>query len=90
MTTISRRLLGMMSFFIPLSILAATAQAQDKPKPEVKWSEAKPLVEAYVEKLSAATKEATGQGFTPQQKFELVGTIMADMEAQNIYAFVDP
>lgn len=90
MTTISRRYLGMLSLTIPAVILATTTLAQDKAKPEVKWSEAKPVIEAYVEKLSAVTKEATGQGFSPQEKFQLVGTIMAQMEAQNIYAFVDP
>jgi hypothetical protein len=41
----------------------------------VKWSEAKPVIEAYVEKLSEATKDATGKGFTSQEKFLLVGTI---------------
>jgi hypothetical protein len=56
----------------------------------VKWSEAKPVIEAYVEKLPEATKDATGKGFTSQEKFLLVGTIMAQMEEQNLYAFVDP
>ena len=56
----------------------------------VEWFEAKPVIEAYVEKLSEATKDATGKGFTSQEKFLLVGTIIAQMEEQNLYAFVDP
>jgi hypothetical protein len=87
--TINRRCLVRLGFALPLSALATAVMAQEGAKPEVKWSEAKPIIKEYVEKMSAASKQSTGIEF-PEQKSQLVDSIMSRMEAQHIYAFIDP
>jgi hypothetical protein len=88
--TINRRCLVRLGFALPLSALATAVMAQEGAKPEVKWSEAKPIIKEYVEKMSAASKQSTGIEFTAEQKSQLVDSIMSRMEAQHIYAFIDP
>jgi len=56
----------------------------------VKWSEAKPIIRDYVEKMAAASKATTGAELSDEQKAQLVDSIVRNMEAQHIYAFVDP
>jgi hypothetical protein len=90
MTKISRRFAMGMSLVLPAALLSTALMAQEKAKAEVKWSEAKPIVKQYVEKMSAASKQTTGVEFTAEQKAHLVDSIMANMEAQHIYDFVDP
>jgi hypothetical protein len=87
--TINRRCLVRLGFALPLSALATAVMAQEGAKPEVKWSEAKPIIKEYVEKMSAASKQSTGIEFS-EQKSQLVDSIMSRMEAQHIYAFIDP
>jgi hypothetical protein len=90
MTHISRRHLPGIGLAVSLALLTTVALAQERGKPEVKWSEAKPIIMEYVEKMSADYKKSTGVEFTVEQKLMLVNSIIANMEAQNIYAFVDP
>jgi hypothetical protein len=90
MTNINRRHLARVGLVFPFAMLATALRAQESGKPEVKWSEAKPIIKEYVEKMSAASKQSSGVEFTAEQKAKLVDSIMADMEAQHIYAFIDP
>jgi hypothetical protein len=91
MANISRRHLTGIGLTLPLMLLSTAAMPQEGGgKPEVKWSEAKPIIKEYVEKLSAASKQSIGVEFTTEQKDQLITSIMANMEAQHIYAFVDP
>jgi hypothetical protein len=66
------------------------AVAQEAAKRVIKWSEAKPIIREYVEKMAADSKASSGVELTDQQKTELVDSIVRNMEAQHIYAFVDP
>jgi hypothetical protein len=90
MTKITRRNLASMGVALPLAFLITAAAGQNGPQPEIKWSEAKPIIKEYVEKMSAIYKASTGAEFTPEQKAQLVALLSANMEATNIYAFVDP
>jgi len=90
MTDINRRYLARIFLALPLAVITTGLRAQDSNKPEVKWSEAKPIIKEYVEKMSAAAKASTGVEFTDEQKAQLVDQISARMEAQHIYAFIDP
>jgi hypothetical protein len=89
MANISRRYLVRLGSVLPLA-LVASAVAQEAAKPEVKWSEANPIIREYVKKMLAATKESTGVEVTPERQLQLVDSIIARMEAQHIYAFIDP
>jgi hypothetical protein len=72
-------------------VAADVALAQQKSaKPEVKISEAKPVIIQYVEKMSQAAKDDLGVELSPQQKTEMVNAILSNMQAQGSYAFVDP
>jgi hypothetical protein len=90
MSHISRRHLAVIGFVLPFAFLTGAVTAQENAKPEVKWSEAKPIIKAYVEQMSAVAKKRTGVEFTVEQKNQLVETIVAKMDAQHIYDFVDP
>ena len=85
MTNISRRYFARLGLLLPFSVFAS-AVAQETAKPEIKISEAKPIVREYVEKMAADAKKNTGVEFTAEQKAQLV----ANMKGQHIYAFVDP
>jgi hypothetical protein len=89
MTNISRRYLTQLGFVLPLAVLTP-AGAQEAAKPEIKWSEAKPIIREYVEKMAADAKRNTGAELTDEQKAQIVDSIVKNMEAQHIYAFVDP
>jgi hypothetical protein len=74
-----------------MSVSANVALAQQNlVKPEVKLSEAKPLVMRYVENMSQASKELTGVEFTSEQKIEMRDAMITKMKDQDIYMFVDP
>jgi hypothetical protein len=92
MKRLNKRSLMGLGLALPLLSVLGTAAvaAEGKQKPEIKWSEAKPIIWEYVEKMSLAKKQSTGIEFTFAEKNELVNAIMAQMEAQNLYAFVDP
>jgi hypothetical protein len=92
MKELNKRYLMRLGFALPLLsvFLGTAAVGAESKKPEVKWSEAKPIIWEYVEKMSLAKKQSTGIEFTFAEKNELVNAIMAQMEAQNLYAFVDP
>lgn len=68
----------------------AIPQSTTKAKPEVKWSEAKPIIWQFVETLSTIAKESGKGEFSDEEKRQMVEVLRAQMEAQNIYAFVDP
>jgi hypothetical protein len=89
MVNISRRHLTQLGFVLPLAVLAP-AVAQEGAKPEVKWSEAKPIIREYLEKMAADSKASTGVELTDEQKTQLFDSIVRNMEAQHIYAFIDP
>ena len=89
MANISRRHLTQLGFFLPIAV-AAPAIAQDAAKPQVKWSRATPIIRQYVEKIAAEEKASSGVELTDEQKDQLIMSIKANMEAQHIYAFVDP
>jgi hypothetical protein len=89
MADISRRHLTQLGFFLPLAVLSS-AKANDATKPEVKWSQAKPIILEYVEKMAEDSKASTGVELTSEQKAQLVDSVVRNMEAQHIYNFVDP
>ena len=89
MTNISRRHFLPIGLALPLAVLAP-AMAQEAVRPEVKLSKAKPIIREYVEKMAADSKMNTGADLTEEQKNQLVDSIVRNMEAQHIYAFVDP
>jgi hypothetical protein len=86
---ISKRVLIGMGLMLPV-VLGPAALAQEKAKPEVKWSQATPIIQGYVDKLSAASKQTTGVEFSAEEKAQLVEHIKSTMQAQHIYSFVDP
>jgi hypothetical protein len=88
-TNISRRYFARLGVLLPFSVLAS-AVAQEAPKPEIKISEAKPIIREYVEKMAADARKNSGVEFTAEQKAQLVDSIIANMKGQHIYAFVDP
>jgi hypothetical protein len=97
MVNISRRHLTNIGLTLPLILLSTAAAPQEDGRsprgrdlPQIKWSEAKPIIKEYVEKLSAASKQSVGVEFTNEQKDQLVSSIMANMQAEHIYTFVDP
>jgi hypothetical protein len=90
MKYISRRHLARTGLLLPPALLGTVVPAQEENKPAIKWSEAKPIIREYVERMSQASKNAGGAEFTFQQKSELVDTNMAKMEAQHVYHFFDP
>jgi hypothetical protein len=74
-----------------LSAPADVALAQQTPnKPQVKLSEMRPAVMAYVERMSQSAKEQFWVEFSKEKKIEMVNVILSEMEAQGIYAFIDP
>jgi hypothetical protein len=89
MMKIRRRSFAGVALGLVLSFSAHGVIAQET-KPEVKRSEAKPIIADYVNKLSEASKESTGKEFTAEQKARMVDSILATMENQHLYAFVDP
>jgi hypothetical protein len=90
MTSIDRRQLAGLGVALPIALVATGVMAEEASKPEIKRSEAKPLIAEYIEKLSAAAKRNSGKEFSPEQKAQLADQILAGMEAQHLYAFVDP
>jgi hypothetical protein len=95
MTPLSRRealLLcnGLLLALLSLPVSTGVCLGEETTRPEIKWSEAKPIIKEYVEKMSAASKAGTGVELTDDQKSQLVESIAKDMEAQHIYGFVDP
>ena len=58
MNYISRRYLAQLSLFLPLAVLSTAATAEEGTKPEIKWSEAKPIIREYVEKMSIAAEQS--------------------------------
>lgn len=59
-------------------------------KPEVKLSQAKPLVVQHVDNMSLVMKEHFGSELTSKQKDEMVDAILSNMKEQGTYEFVDP
>ena len=89
MPDISRRHLASVGLAMPV-VLLASAVAGQQPKPEIKRSVVKPIIVDYVNKLSEASKRTIGVEYSAEEKAQMVDSIFAMMEAQNIYAFVDP
>jgi hypothetical protein len=80
-------LLEAAGLFVP----AYAASAQQMPtKPEVKISEAKPLIMKYVDEMSQAAKNDLGIKLSEAQKVEMVDAILSNMRARESYDFVDP
>jgi hypothetical protein len=74
-----------------LSVPANMALAQQvREKPQLKQSEAKLVIQQYVEKMSDAAKKHSGVEFSEEQKIELADGILSNMKDRRIYDFVDP
>jgi hypothetical protein len=58
--------------------------------PQVRRSEAEPMVRKYVDLMSDDAKKHTGVELSQQQKTELVNSILSEMENRGIYGFIDP
>jgi hypothetical protein len=83
-TTLFLEALGL---FVPVNV--ASAQ-QISAKPEVKISEAKPVIVKYVEQMSQAAKKDLGVELSAEQQIEMVDASLSNMKPQGSYAFVDP
>jgi hypothetical protein len=59
-------------------------------KPQVKISEARPLIGRYVDKMAQDSKELLRIELSEAQKKEMVEAILSKMETQGTYDFVDP
>jgi hypothetical protein len=90
MKHLSRRQLVSVAGSFAFLYSATNGIAQESSKPEVKVSQARPIVTEYVEKLSAASKANGGDEFSAQRKAEIVDSILATMKDQHVYNFVDP
>lgn len=90
MSQITRRNLAYMGLGLPVMLLSSAAVSQESGKPEIKWSEAEPIIKKYVEQLSEASKQSTGIEFTTEQKTILAQQIRQNMDVEHLFAFVDP
>ncbi|MGJ0395226.1 MAG: hypothetical protein ACR65U_03210 [Methylocystis sp.] len=75
--------------------VASTCAAQDSPKlsapkPEIKRSEAKPLIKEYVERMSDDRKKYLGVELSAFEKQKLEHEILTKIEEAGIYNFWDP
>jgi hypothetical protein len=58
-------------------------------KPQIKLSELRPALRLYVEDVSHSAREHGMEELSQEQKNKLIETIIADMEAQGTYEFVE-
>jgi hypothetical protein len=86
-----RTMLRMATAYLAVSPLTTiSAKAQDGQLPEVKRSEAKPLIREYIEKLSENRKKYTGVELSIFEKRKLENEVMMRMEEAGVYNFWDP
>lgn len=86
-----RTVLRMATAFLAVSPIAAfSTKSDDGQLPEVKRSEAKPLIREYVEKLSENKKKYTGIELSVFEKKKLENEILQRMEQAGVYNFWDP
>jgi hypothetical protein len=86
-----RKMMRMATAYLAVSPIATfSTKAEDIQLPEIKRSEAKPIIREYIEKLSENKRKYTGIELSVFEKRKLENEIMQRMEQSGVYNFWDP